>query len=86
MRAYERAWLHFDRCEIGYLPIPPDEKEVDLLTVVFENLHMMLLVICDEDLKGILTDVCKKVGIKLTVRKRLSAVNRAQKELLAQIM
>lgn len=43
------------------------------------------IAICDEDLKGILTDVCKKVGIKLTVKKRLSAVNNARKKLLAQI-
>ena len=215
------AWLHFDRYEIGYLPVPLNEQEVDLLTVAFENLQMMLLaiytqgldpefdkgktllrwyepkdklyythpfeinipegilthpvvtvqendwmlevrsmpkadysveldwsyveviyddddgretvprlllavepkngyvlvntmlspthnqpgiifnmldqfvdrygkpselLICDDDLKGILTDVCKKVGIKLTVRKRLSAASRARKELLAQIM
>lgn len=215
------AWLHFDRYEIGYAPIPLDEKEVDLLTTAFENLHMMLraiyeqgldpefdkgknlvrwyepkdklfythpfeieipkgiithpqvtvrendwmrevrsmksadysveldwsyvgviyddeegrgtfprmllavetkngfilvnemlspshnqpgivfnvldhfverygkpseIAICDEDLRGILSDVCKKVGIKLTVKKRLSAVNNARKTILAQIM
>lgn len=215
------AWLHFDRYEIGYAPVPLDEKEVDLLTTAFENLHMMLraiyeqgldpefdkgknlvrwyepkdklyythpfeieipkdiithplvtvqenewmrevrsmksadysveldwsyigviyddedgrgtfphmllavepkkgfilvnemlspshnqpgivfnvldhfierygkpseIAICDEDLKGILSDVCKKVGIKLTVKKRLSAVNNARKTILAQIM
>lgn len=214
------AWLHFDRYEIGYVPTPIDEKDVDLLTTAFENLHMMLraiydrgldpefdkgmtlvrwyepkdklyythpfgidiskniishplvtvhendwmrevrsmkcadysieldwsyvgviyndedgrgtfprmllavdpkngfvhvnemlspshnqpgivfnilghfvqrygkpseIAICDEDLKGILFDVCKKVGIKLTVKKRLSAVNNARKMLLAQI-
>ncbi len=214
------AWLHFDRYEIGYAPALLDEKEVDLLTTAFENLHMMLraiyeqgldpefdkgknlvrwyepkdklfythpfeieipkgiithpqvtvhendwmrevrsmknadysveldwsyvgviyddengrgtfprmllavepkncvilvnemlspshnqpgivfnvldhfverygkpseIAICDEDLKGILSDVCKKVGIKLTVKKRLPAVNNARKMLLAQI-
>lgn len=36
------AWLHFDRYEIGYVPTPLDEKEVDFLTTAFENLHMML--------------------------------------------
>ena len=214
------AWLHFDRYEIGYAPVPLDEKEVDLLTTAFENLHMMLraiyeqgldpefdkgknlvrwyepkdklyythpfeidiskdiishtvvtvqendwmrevrsmkcadysveldwsyvgviyddnngrgtiprmllavepkngfilvnemlspshnqpgivfnvldhfverygkpseIAICDEDLKGILSDVCKKVGIKLTVKKRLSAINNARKKILARI-
>ena len=105
-----------------------DEKEVDLLTTAFENLHMMLraiyeqgidpefdkgithpshnqpgivfnmldrfverygkpseILICDEALKGILTDVCKKAGIKLTVKKRLSAVNNARNKLLSQL-
>ena len=215
------AWLHFDRYEIGYVPIPLDEKEVDLLTTAFENLLMMLraiyeqgldpefdkgknlvrwyepkdklyythpfeieipkdiithpqvtvrendwmrevrsmtnadysveldwsyidvvfddeegrgtfprmllaveakngfilvnemlspshnqpgivfnvldhfverygkpseIIICDEDLKGILSDVCKKVTIKLTVKKRLSAINNARKTILAQIV
>lgn len=214
------AWLHFDRYEIGYTPVPLDEKEVDLLTSAFENLHMMLraiyeqgldpefdkgknlvrwyepkdklyythpldvdisrniishpvvtvhenewmrevramknadytveldwsyvdviyddengrgtfprmllavepkngfvlvnemlspshnqpgivfnvldhfierygkpaeISICDEDLKGILTDVCQKVGIKLTVKKRLSALNNVRKELLLRL-
>lgn len=215
------AWLHFDRYEIGYAPVPLDEKEVDLLTTAFENLHMMLraiyeqgldpefnkgknlvrwyepkdklfythpfefeilkgiithprvtvrendwmrevramksadysveldwsyvdvifndengrgtfprmllavepkngfilvnemlspshnqpgivfnvldhfverygkpseIAICDEDLQGILSDVCKKVGIKLIVKKRLSAVSNARKTILAKIM
>ena len=215
------AWLHFDRYEVGFAPTTIDEKEIDLLTIAFENLHMMLraiyeqgldpefdkgknlvrwyepkdklfythpfeieipegiithpqvtvhendwmrevrsmksadysveldwsyvgviyddedgrgtfprmllavepkngfilvnemlspshnqpgivfnvldhfvkrygkpseIAICDEDLKGILTDVCKKVGIKLTVKKRLSAVNNARKTILAQIV
>jgi hypothetical protein len=214
------AWLHFERFEIGYAPVPLDEKEVDLLTTAFENLHMMLravyeqgldpefdkgknlvrwyepkdklyythplevdiskdiishpvvtvhendwmrevramknadysveldwsyvdviyddengrgtfprmllavepkngfilvnemlspshnqpgivfnvldhfverygkpseILICDEDLRGILTDVCKKVGIKLTVKKRLSAVNNARNKLLLRL-
>ena len=43
------------------------------------------ILICDEDLKGILTDVCKKVGIRLTVKKRLPAVNKARKELLSRL-
>lgn len=215
------SWLHFDKYKIGYTPIPLDEKEIDLLTTAFENLHMMLraiyeqgldpefdkgknlvrwyepkdklfythpfeieiskdiithphvtvqendwmnevrsmknadysveidwsyvdvvykdeegrgtfprmllaiepkeelilvdqmlspshnqpnvifnmldhlveqygkpseIAICDEDLKGILSDACKKVGIKLTVRKRLSAVNNARKTILTQII
>ncbi len=214
------AWLHFDRYEIGYVPVSLQEKDIDLLTVALENLHMMLravyeqgldpefdkgknlvrwyepkdklyythpfeidistgiinrplvtvhendwtrevrampsadysveldwsyvgliyededgretfphlllavepknglilvnemlapsqnqpsivcnmidclterygkpseIAICDEDLRGILTDPCKKVGIKLTVKKRLSAVNNARKTILAQI-
>ena len=44
------------------------------------------IVICDEDLTGILSDVCNKVGIKLTVKKRLPAVNNARKTILSQIM
>ena len=44
------------------------------------------ILICDEDLKGILCDACKKVGIKLTVKKRLSAVNNARKKLLERIV
>ncbi len=36
------AWLHFDRYEIGYVPIPLEEKDVDFLTTAFENLFMML--------------------------------------------
>ena len=214
------AWLHFEKYEIGYSPVPLDEKEIDLLTTAFENLYMMLravyeqgldpefdkgknlvrwyepknklyythpleidiskdiishpvvtvhendwmcevramknadysveldwsyvdviyddengrgtfphmllavehknglilvnemlspshnqpgivfnvldhfverygkpseILICDEDLRGILTDVCKKVGIKLTVKKRLSAVNNARNKLLSQL-
>lgn len=215
------AWLHFDRYEIGYAPVPLEEEEIDLLTTAFENLHMMLraiyerglepefaqgkilvrwyepkdelyythpfeidlsrdiithpqvtvhdndwmrevrsmkradysveldwsyidiiyddeagrgtvphmllavepesgvvlvnemlspshnqtgvifnvldhfvqqygkpfeIAICDEDLQGILSDVCQKVGIKLTVKKKLSAVNRARKAILAQLL
>ena len=44
------AWLHFDRYEIGYAPVPLDEKEVDLLTTAFENLHMMLRAIYEQGL------------------------------------
>lgn len=215
------AWLHFDRYEIGYVPTPLNEKEVELLSTAFENLHMMLraiheqnlnpefdkgkslvrwyepktklyythpmeidipidiiprptvtvqendwmlevrsmpkadysieldwsyvdviyddedgretiprlllavdpengyvwvnqmlsptqnqpsmifnmldqfveqfgkpseIIICDEDLEAILTDVCKKVCIKLTVKKRLTTLNKARKSLLAQIL
>ena len=39
----------------------------------------------DEDLKGILADVCQKVGIKLVMKKRLSKINTALKELVAQL-
>ena len=35
-------WLHFDRYEIGYAPVPLDDDEVELLTDALENLHMML--------------------------------------------
>ena len=44
------------------------------------------ILICDEDIKGILADVCRKVGIKLTVKKRLSALNNARKTVLTQIL
>lgn len=44
------------------------------------------IVICDEDIKGILSDGCKKLGIKLTVKKRLPAVTKARNSLLEQIL
>lgn len=44
------AWLHFDRYEIGYVPTPLEEKDVDFLTTAFENLHMMLRAIYDRGL------------------------------------
>lgn len=44
------AWLHFDRYEIGYVPEPLDENEVELLAVALENLHMMLHAIYEEKL------------------------------------
>lgn len=44
------AWLHFDRYEIGYVPVPLDENEVELLTIALENLHMMLSAVYDEKL------------------------------------
>lgn len=44
------AWLHFDRYEIGYTPIPLEEKEVELLTIAFENLYMMLCAIYEQGL------------------------------------
>ena len=44
------AWLQFDRYEIGYVPIPLEEKEVDFLTTAFENLHMMLRAIYEQGL------------------------------------
>lgn len=42
--------MHFDRYEIGYAPVPLDDKEIDLLTTAFENLHMMLLAIYEQGL------------------------------------
>lgn len=36
------AWLHFDRYEIGYVPVPLDENEIELLTDALENLYIML--------------------------------------------
>ena len=44
------AWLHFDRYEVGYVPVPLDENEAELLTVAFENLHMMLRAIYEQKL------------------------------------
>lgn len=44
------AWLHFDRFEIGYIPVPLDEREIDLLTIAFENLHMMLQAVYEQGL------------------------------------
>ncbi len=44
------AWLHFDRYEIGYVPVPLEEKDIDLLTTAFENLHMMLRAIYEQGL------------------------------------
>ena len=43
-------WFHFDRYEIGYVPVPLNENEVELLTVALENLHMMLFAIYEEKL------------------------------------
>ena len=42
------AWLHFDRYEIGYEPVPLVEAEVDLLITAYENLHMMLRAIYEQ--------------------------------------
>ena len=39
------AWLHFDRYEIGYVPVPLDENEIELLTDALENLYIMLATI-----------------------------------------
>lgn len=44
------AWLHFDRYEIGYVPIPLEEKDIDFLTTAFENLHMMLRAVHEQGL------------------------------------
>ena len=44
------AWLHFDHYEIGYVPVPLDEDEVDLLTAALEHLHMMLRSIYEDKL------------------------------------
>lgn len=44
------AWLHFDRYEIGYVPTPLEEKDIDFLTTAFENLHMMLRAIYEQGL------------------------------------
>ena len=44
------TWLHFDRYEIGYVPVPLDENEVELLAVALENLHMMLRAIYEQKL------------------------------------
>ena len=44
------TWLHFDRYEIGYVPVPLDENEVELLDDAFENLHMMLRAIYEDKL------------------------------------
>lgn len=43
-------WFHFDRYEIGYVPVPLNENEVELLTVALENLHMMLCAIYEKKL------------------------------------
>ncbi|MBQ7338777.1 MAG: hypothetical protein IJW40_10040 [Clostridia bacterium] len=40
------------------------------------------ILICDESLRGILSDACKKVNIKVTVKKRLSQVKIARKQLI----
>ena len=44
------AWLHFDRYEIGYVPTPLEEKDIDFLTTAFENLHMMLRAVYEQGL------------------------------------
>ncbi len=43
------------------------------------------IVICDEDLHAILSDACSKVGIRLTLQKRLPAVKKARTEFIAAL-
>ncbi len=44
------AWLHFDKYETGYAPVPLNEKEVDILIDTFGNLFMMLRAIFEQNL------------------------------------
>ncbi len=44
------AWLHFDKYETGYAPVPLNEKEVDILTDALGNLFMMLRAIFEQNL------------------------------------
>lgn len=67
--------------------LSPSHNRADILFNTLDHLienygKPKEILICDEDIKGVLEDVCKKVGIKLTVRKRLAAVNKARNELL----
>lgn len=41
-------WLHFDRYEIGYWPVPITTEDVGFLIEAFGNLHMMLRAIYED--------------------------------------
>lgn len=70
--------------------LSPSHNQPGVVFQVFDNLIEKYgkpseIVICDEDLRGILANVCKKVGIKLTVKKRLSAVKNARMTIIEQM-
>ncbi len=41
------AWLYFQRYETGYEPVLPNERDLDLMIEVFENLCMMVRAVRD---------------------------------------
>lgn len=70
--------------------LPPSRSQPDVLFGMLDHLieqhgKPTEIVVCDEDIKGILADICKKIGIKMTVKKRLSALNKVRNDLLDQI-
>ena len=87
---FPRSMLAVEK-ESGYilssLLLTPEQE---LLGIAFNLLDQLIekygkpqeILICDESLRGILADACKKVNIKVTVKKRLSQVNAARKKLI----
>lgn len=70
--------------------LSPSQNQPGILFTVLDHLIERYgkpteIVICDEDINGILADACKKVSIKLTMKKRLPAVSKARNNLLDQI-
>ncbi len=64
---------------------PQDNKESILLNsileIVFKIKKPKEIIVCDEEIQNIISDFCKKIGIKLTIKKSLKKSLKARKEL-----
>ncbi len=75
----------------GGLLLPPKalNPEDDKINILFKSIIEIInnsgkpreIIICDSEIKNILSDLCKILEIKITVRKNLPSLNKIRKEL-----
>ena len=71
--------------------LEPDDDKIALTFEIFEYFAEKRgkpneIFICDEDIKGIISDVCKRCGIKLTMKKHLPKISEARNDLIKHIL
>ena len=71
--------------------LAPDDDKIELLFNIFEFFADKRekpneIFICDEDIRGIIANVCKKCDIKLTMKKRLPKISEARDDLIKHIL
>lgn len=95
VRCYHPLLVLMVNAQTGYVIanelLNPSEDKFEILMDIMEfvctkNGKPKEIIVCDEDIKCILTDLCKKAGIKLTLKKKLFRINQVKNELVNQFL